>query len=387
VSARHTIRSLALAGAAFAAFACGDGDAAPEAQAPPVATARVVAKDVEERIGASGELEAQLRTTLAAEVAGRITKVVLEEGDAVVAGSVVVEIDPERRALALDEARARAAQTEAKLENERRETQRVRTLHQQNVASQSQLEAADMALKLADADAAAGRAQLGVARRAYGDANVAAPFAGLLGRRYVNVGEFVQPGAPLFDLVSLDPIDVVFHLAEVDSGRVALGQNVSVHVAPHPDRAFEATVSVVSPTIDPGTRTLRVKATLPNPDGLLRPGLFARADLGVALRRGVVLVPSEAVLQRASGPVIFVVGADARVARREVKLGTFHREGVEVAEGVRAGELVVTRGHGGLVDGAAVRVAESDGAPSSELPAAASPAGVASAREPDGASL
>jgi membrane fusion protein (multidrug efflux system) len=203
----------------------------------------------------------------------------------------------------------------------------------------------------------------------------------------VNVGEFVQPGAPLFDLVSLDPIDVVFHLSEIDSGRVALGQNVAVHVAPYPDREFQATVAVVSPTIDPGTRTLRVKATLPNPDGLLRPGLFARADLGVALRRGVVIVPPEAVLQRSTGPVIFVVGADERVARREVKLGAFHRDGVEVAEGVRAGELVVTRGHGGLVDGAAVRIAESDGAPASDHPVAPSPAGVASAREPDGASL
>jgi membrane fusion protein (multidrug efflux system) len=312
-----------------------------------------------------------------------VTRVVLEEGAAVVAGSTIVEIDPERHALALDEARARTVQAEARLAKERRETDRVRTLHQSRVASQSQLDGAETALALAVADATVARAQLGVARRAVADASVMAPFAGLLARRHVNVGEFVQPGAPLFDLVSLDPIDVVFSLAEIDSSRVALGQPVAVRVAPWPDRVFEARVAVVSPTIDPTTRTLRVKATLPNPDGLLRPGLFARADLGVALRRGVALVPSEAVLQRASGPVVFVVGSGDVVLRREVALGPFHRDAVEVLSGLAPGEVVVTRGHAGLVDGAAVRVTERAGPPGASEP---TPSGVASAARADGSS-
>jgi membrane fusion protein (multidrug efflux system) len=373
---------LTLACAALAA-GCGQQAASPEVQAPSVATAAVIARDLEERIGATGELQAQLHTTLAAEVAGRVTRVVLEEGAAVVAGSTIVEIDPERHALALDEARARTVQAEARLAKERRETDRVRTLHQSRVASQSQLDGAETALALAVADATVARAQLGVARRAVADASVMAPFAGLLARRHVNVGEFVQPGAPLFDLVSLDPIDVVFSLAEIDSSRVALGQPVAVRVAPWPDRVFEARVAVVSPTIDPTTRTLRVKATLPNPDGLLRPGLFARADLGVALRRGVALVPSEAVLQRASGPVVFVVGSGDVVLRREVALGPFHRDAVEVLSGLAPGEVVVTRGHAGLVDGAAVRVTETAGPPGASEP---TPSGVASAARADGSS-
>ncbi|HXK24599.1 MAG TPA: efflux RND transporter periplasmic adaptor subunit [Myxococcota bacterium] len=374
----------ALCAALLALAACREHAKDAQAQAPPVAAATVAARDLEERIGASGELEAQLHTTLAAEVAGRITRIVLEEGAPVVAGTIVVEIDPERRALELDEAKAHAAQADARLAKEKRETDRVRTLYESKVASQSKLDGADTALEVAQADSAAARAQQGVARRALSDASVSAPFAGLLARRHVNVGEFVQPGAPLFDLVSLDPIDVVFHLAEVDSSRVAIGQEVEVHVAPYPDRVFDARVAMVSPTIDPGTRTLRVKATLPNPEGLLRPGLFARADLGVAQRKGVTLIPSEAVLQRANGPIVFVVGPGDRVQKRDVRLGAFYRDGVEVQEGVTAGEVVVTRGHSGLVDGAVVRVAETDGhAP----PPAGSPPGVASAAEPAGPSL
>jgi len=151
-------------------------------------------------------------------------------------------------------------------------------------------------------------------------------------------------------------------VSEVDSGRVRKGQQVAVSVAPYPDREFEAVVDVVSPTIDPDTRTLRVRATLANPDGALRPGLFARADLGVALRRGVVLVPEEAVLERSDGAVVFALGGEGRVERRRVRTGSFHAEGIEILEGVGPGETIVVRGHTNLVDGAQVRVTQAPGA-------------------------
>jgi membrane fusion protein (multidrug efflux system) len=299
-----------------------------------------------------------MQVAIAAEVSGRITALLHDEGEAVGAGDIVLEIDPERRSLELDAAAARAARAGASLEKERRETDRVHTLHAKGVASESQLEAADTTLELAKANSAAERAQLGVARRALADASVSAPFDGLLARRHVGVGQFVQPGTPLIELVSLDPIDVVFHLSEIDSGRVRVGQRVEVSVTPFPDRTFHAVVVVVSPTIDPSTRTLRVKAVLPNPDQALRPGLFARADLGVATRSGVLLVPEEAVLQRSDGSVLFVLGDDDRVERRVVTTGAWRGGSVEILEGVRAGDEVVTRGHTGLVDGAVVRVPE-----------------------------
>jgi membrane fusion protein (multidrug efflux system) len=310
----------------------------------------------------SGELVAHQRTQLSAEVAGRVTRVALEEGDPVEIGTTIVEIDPERRELELRTARAQADQAAATLENERRELARVRTLYGSAVASQSQLDEAETALALARAGAEAARARQGVAARALRDASMSAPFAGLLARRYVNVGEFVQPGTPLFDLVSLDPIDVIFRVSEVDSGRVHKGQKVAVSVAPYPDREFEAVVDVVSPTIDPDTRTLRVRATLANPDAALRPGLFARADLGVALRRGVVLVPQEAVLERSDGSVAFILGSEGRVERRRVRTGEFRDEGVEIVEGLAPGDTVVVRGHTNLVDGAVVRVTQAPGA-------------------------
>ncbi len=342
---------------ALALSACTPETAVLEEIRPPlVATAPVVVLDLEDRIEAAGELKARFHTVVAAEVGGHVTKILVDEGVPVEAGTSVLEIDPEQRELELDRALAEVARAEASLRMEVRQTARIRELDRSSVASKSRLDSAELALEIAESSLAAQRAQLGLARKALEKATVRAPFAGLLGERSVNLGEFVQPGKPLVEFVSLSPIEVVFHVSEVDSGRVREGQQVQVRVAPHPDEFFEATVSVVYPTIDPDTRTLRVKATLTNPEGRLRPGLFARADLGIARREGVVLVPEEAVLQRSDGAVIFLLHDSDRVERRVVELGVFRKGLVEVRGGVEAGNVVVTRGHTDLIDGAVVRL-------------------------------
>jgi membrane fusion protein (multidrug efflux system) len=343
--------------------ACGGGDEPAAADLPGVVVASAVALDVPIELDASGELQARDETSVAAEVAGRVTRIVVDEGGAVENGGVVLEIDPQRRKLELDAAVARVAQAQASLEKDRRQTERVRELFQSNVASKAALDEAETALRLAAAQADAERAQRGVAQRALDDASVQAPFAGLVSHRHVDVGEFVQAGTKLFDMVSLDPVEVVFHLPEVDSARVKLGQGVEVTLSPFPGERFGGQVSMVSPTIDSATRTLRVKALLPNPDGRLRPGLFARVSLGVELRRGLVMVPEDALLQRSDGQVLFAVGDENRVRRLVVETGAAHDGLVEVRGGVEPGERVVRRGHDALIDGQVVALRDAEGGP------------------------
>jgi membrane fusion protein (multidrug efflux system) len=192
---------------------------------------------------------------------------------------------------------------------------------------------------------------------------VRAPFAGRVARRHVSRGEFVQIGQALLELVALEPLEVEFFLAERDSARVRESQPVAVRVDSHPGETFNATVTVVSPTIDPKTRTLRVLARVEPTDGRLRPGLFARADLGVATREDVLMVPEEAILQRADGAVVYRRVDGDRVARVLVETGA-HRDGlVEIVKGLGPGDLVVTRGQAGLVDGMRVSPRNPDGSP------------------------
>jgi membrane fusion protein (multidrug efflux system) len=363
--------------AALALLALGLGcreaqQAAPEAGTP-VTVEPVAAIDLSERIEASGELLAKERAEIAAEVPGRVSEIHVEEGAAVSEGAPLLAIDPERRVLEVASARARLDEARAALAEEERELERVRELHSRKVASQTQLDQAATRVSLARSRAAASEADLGVSERTLRDSSVRAPFAGLIARRLVSRGEFVSLGQPLFELVSLEPLEVEFSVTEADSSRVAVGQRVELRVAPFPDEAFHASVTVVSPTIDPRTRTLRVKALLDDTGGRLRPGLFAKVDLGISVRRGVPMIPEEAVLQRVDGAVVFLIDGDERAQRRVVVTGA-HREGrVEVASGLAIGDRIVTRGHRDLVDGALVAPRNPDG--SDLAPPVASAAG------------
>jgi membrane fusion protein (multidrug efflux system) len=355
-------RSLALLLALpLALAACGGSEVEEAAKGAPVTLHRVEAVDITDRIEATGELLAKERAQIAAEVGGRVTEILIDEGSAAAQGEAVLSIDPERRTLERDSARARVTESHAALVEQERDYERLKMLHQKGVASQTQLDQSETQLKLARSRRSAAEAELGMQERALADAIVKAPFAGLVADRLVSRGEFVAPGQKLFELVSLDPIEVEFRLTEVDSSRVKVGNDVAVRVAPFPDETFSATVTIVSPTIDPRTRTLRVKAQLANPDGRLRPGLFARVDLGIATREGVPVIPEEVVLQRSDGAVVFVARPDLRVERRVIEVGEHHDGSVEIVKGLAPGDLVVLRGQTGLVDGALVSPRNSDG--------------------------
>lgn len=347
----------ALALALTLALGCSDGQAvAPEMKLPLVSAMPVTIEDLEDRVTAVGELVAPQHAELSAEVDGRVTELMLVEGQSVTAGDPLLELDPAKRRLELAAARAHVSEAAASVENVRRQVSRQRELQARNISSQSALDDSETELRLAHAKLAAAKADLGVESRALEEATVRATFDGMVVRRMVSLGEYVQVGRSLVEIVSLNPIEVEFRVAEIDSSFVRLGQEVAVHVAPYPDRSFGAKVTVISPTIDPNTRTLRVKAVVDNAEGLLRPGLFARADLGLSVHEGVAVVPSSAVLQRVDGSVVFVLDGTNRATRRVVQLGSFQEGRVEVTKGLQAGDRVLVRGHADLLDGQQVRL-------------------------------
>lgn len=350
-----------LLAAACAMLACEGEPSVEITPERPVLVTAVEVVDLEERIEATGELLAKYHADVAAQVPGEITEILADEGDAVAEDQVVVEIDPERRHLELDRAKARVGEAQAAVAEQRREMKRVEALAERHVASQTKLDQAGTALQAARSRLRAAEAELGVSERALRDASVRARFAGVIAKRHVSRGEFVRAGQSLFELVSLDPIEVEFHLPEADSSRVRENIPIEVTVTPYPGEVFDATVTVVSPTIDARTRTLRVKALLQNPEGRLRPGLFARANLGIARREGVIMVPEEAVLQRADGSIVFRIVDGNRVERRRVETGVTRDGRMEVRAGLEASDRVVSRGHADLIDGAVVVSRNADG--------------------------
>jgi membrane fusion protein (multidrug efflux system) len=323
----------------------------------------VLVRDIVDRIEATGQLVAKAEATVAAQVAGQVTSIAVEEGDAVEVDQVLLEIDPERRNLEVADAEARLSEARANVAEGKREVARIEGLRKRDAVSQAQVDEVRTRLALARSRESGAEAQLGLARRAQADATIRAPFSGLVARRHTNVGEYLSVGVPLFELVALEPIEVEFSLPEVDSARVAVGNQVEVGVVPYPGERFSARVTVVSPTIDPSTRTLRVKAELPNEGARLRPGLFAHVDVGVAHRKDVVMVSESAIVQRAEGSVLYRLVEGNRVERLVVEIGTQEGEYVEVRGGLRPDDRIVVRGQRDLVDGGVVSLRTPDGRP------------------------
>jgi RND family efflux transporter MFP subunit len=338
----------------LSAAACSGREEQAVAPPPPVEVALVEGQRVVERIQATGDLIPREEATVASEVPGLVTKLHVDEGDAVTRGFALLEIDPERRRLELDARAARAEEAEAALADQQRQTERVRELGKAKIASAAQLDQGELALRLARSRVNAARAELGLAERALRDATVVAPFDGLVAKRHVSQGEFVAPGAPLVELVALDPIEISFHVTEIDSARVSVGATVELRVATYPDDTFQGQVISVSPGVDLRTRMLRVRAVVPNADARLRPGFFARVDLGISERDNVPMIPEDAVLQRADGAVAFRLVGEDRVERRVLRTGAVREGRVEVIEGLALGDRVVVRGQTGLVDGSVV---------------------------------
>lgn len=362
----------AVAGLALALPGCGAEEQPKKVvQAPPVLVAPVEVRRVVDAIEATGQLVAKAEATIAAQVEGQVTGILVEEGDPIELGQILLEIDPRRRELELADADARLAEANAHVAEGRRELGRLERLMKRDAASQSRLDEAQTRLALARSQASGAAARVGLAHRALEDATIRAPFSGLVAKREVSVGEYLGVGLPLFELVVLDPIEIEFTLAEIDSARVALGNQVELRVAPYPNERFRAKVTVIAPVIDSATRTLRVKAELSNLDGRLRPGLFAHVDLGVSERSGVVMIPADALVMRASGTFVYRLIEGSRVERVAVRTGMREGEWVEIAAGLSAGDRVVVRGQRELVDGGVVSLRTRDGKPADEPQVAA----------------
>ncbi len=276
-------------------------------------------------------------------ISERIREIQFEEGASVEAGRVLVTLEDA-------ETRAAVAAARANLVDSKGQLRRARELFESKTVSAAELErlvAANDAISAA-LDAAASR---------LADTVVRAPFAGRVGLRRVSPGSLVTPATVITTLDDTDPIKLDFDVPETALSRLEVGLPVIANSASWPDDRFEGTVASIDTRVDPVTRSLTVRALVPNPEGRLRPGMF----LTVTLLRGDVkalVIPEQAVLPEQSRQFVLVVGADSVVEKREIRTGRRRPGQVEVLDGLRAGELVVAEGTQKVIDGQAVKVIE-----------------------------
>lgn len=303
-------------------------------------------------IEALGTAHANESVDVTSKVSNLVTEVHFDEGQQVAKGEVLVELDSRQ-------ARADLAVAEAALRESASQYRRSRELYDTKVLSDAQIEQIEATFRSNEARVASARARLA-------DNVVRAPFAGRIGLRRVSVGSLVNPGAVITTLDDTSRIKLDFTVPETYVGAVAPELGIEAQSPAFPGESFAGTVSSVDSRVDPQTRSVIVRAVLPNPSGRLKPGMF----LTVRVKRSeadVLLIPEEALVPEQGDVYVYVV-SDGKVARRKVLIGQRRVGSVQVVDGLRAGELVVTEGTQKLRDGAAVQVAAADAPPAGGAP-------------------
>jgi len=306
-------------------------------QAPPPAeieVAEAAARRWPQSVSAIGGLRAVNGVQVANEIAGVVSALEFKSGQRVEAGDVLLRIEAET-----DEAALETREAEARLALQQFE--RFSNLIEQNAVSQSEFDEARANYEAAEARVHEQRALLN-------KKTIRAPFSGVLGLRQVDLGEYIGVGTPIVGINMLDPIQVDFTISERELPRLAVDDRVEVTVAAFPDRQFTGEILAIDSSVLPESRTVRVRAGLPNPEMQLRPGMFANVRAVRDEVREVVTVPRTAISYNTYGDFVFsVVEGEAGqkvVERVGVTTGEVRDGEVEIVEGLEAGATVVDAG-------------------------------------------
>lgn len=313
---------------------------------PPAAVAVTEVREEtwQPKLAAVGSLEAAQGIFVTNEVPGKVSRILFESGQKVRAGEVILQLDD-----SVDQADLKGLVAERNLAEIK--LQRLGRLLRDRSVSQSDYDESKAQLDSAEARVAAKQALIDKKR-------IAAPFAGLLGIRKVDLGEYLPPGSQIVPLDALEPIYVDYSLPERHLNELRVGQAIRVKVAAYGDQAFEGRISALNPGIEQLTRSVRIRATLPNPEHRLRPGMFAEVETLLAVQQKVLTLPRAAITYAPYGESVFSIqekDGKVTVERRPVTTGAVQGGRVAV-EGLQAGDRVVVAGQVKLRNGQEVRI-------------------------------
>lgn len=379
-----TVSVLAALAATGLLTGCGARDSSPVAPpSPEVVVATATKGDLPLDLAYTGRAVGSREVEVRALVSGIVLQRRYEEGSAVRRGDVLFLIDPDRYRAAVEQVRAELGVERARLAEARRQRDRLQSLLDRKLVSQSQLDEAVSAFEVAEANTAAAQARLRTAELDLSYTEVRASISGLTSREVRSEGSLAIAGddsSLLTRIVQTDPIYVEFSLPEREAAqvraRLAVGRAPTVRLgledgAEHPALA---TLTFLDNAVEPGSGTVRARAVLPNADGRLVPGQFLRAQIEGVVVPGAVAVPRRAVMSGAQGSFVWLVGEGDAVELRPVRIDVTVGELAVIAEGLAGGERVVTEGVLKVQPGAKVTIAAPAATPAAPEAGAASEA-------------
>ncbi len=325
----------------------------------PVKVFEVQRARISERLTYTGTLEAKRKITITPEVGGKIAAIFVDEGDRVVQGQVLAELETDTYRLQLKQAEAAVAVAEANMEDARRNKDRMERLIREKAVSEQQAEKVDLAYEAAEAQLEQATAARNLARHALDVSIMEAPFSGVVASRNAEVGDVINPmmgsmgtASGILTLVDYSRIEITVAVSPQDVGRITRGQEVVLRVPSQPGREFRGKVTIVNLTADPLSKKFNVEAVFDNPGRILRPGTFGDVAFELQSHENALVIPQKAVLENS---YVFVAEG-SKAVKTEVVLGLQNTTMIEILDGLAVGALVIVEGNFGLEDGAAVEI-------------------------------
>ena len=348
--------------AAAGATACSGTEAdAPSAietiRSVPVRTATVQTRDLAETLSLTGTLDPRSEVTVVPEIAARLERALKTEGDRVSRGELIAVLDDADFTLARDRAKAYLDVAEANRAHARAEKDRADSLVKTGGITDKDHLAAQVAVQVAEASHAQARSELAITERQVGRTQIAAPISGRIAKRHADAGAIVAAGTPLYTIVDDSVFEFRSSVASGDFGKVRVGETVNVTADALPGFSVQGEVNRIVPKVDARSRSFEVIIRIPGRPQLVS-GLFARAQVKVRDVPGALTVPPAALLRDGSDPAkaqTYVV-VNNKVERRDVRVGVEVPDAVQVASGLKAGEVVVVDPPSALGPGTQVQV-------------------------------
>ena len=321
-----------------------------------VSLSKAVKKSIRPYLVATGTINPFEEALVSAEVDGIIKRVYVEEGKAVSKGTLLAEIDETDFVLEVKRSDAQLKQAQAILSNTQIEYDRKKVLLKDELITKQQYDDVEMRLSLAEAELEKAKASFNLARQRLTKTKIHATLLGFIKSKKIATGDFVKVGMPLFSLIQNNPIKIIFSINEKDISKIKVNQEVLFTVDGLPNREFKAKVYTVYPSLDDKLRTLTIEARASNEQGLLKPGIFAKVIVYTDAQRDGILIPATSILYEANTMKVYIVEGD-KAKMKLIKTGGKFGDYVEVIEGVKEGDSVVTVGQQNLSDGVKVNVA------------------------------
>lgn len=340
---------------------------------PPVAASvvTVAAEPFLATVSVTGTLVSNARVDIKAEIIGRITRFDKEEGDSVAAGEAVVWVNDENYQLALRQAQTASKVADATLErvrlmeaHSRSELERAQNLLKSGGITDKDLKAAQLAEQDARAQAAVAAAQceearaaVDVAQKRVRDAVIQSPIAGVIQKKFINKGAYVEAPTALFTVVDNGRLELESPVASAGLGPIRTGQRVTFSVNSYPGETFEGQVVEMAPAVDAETRSAKVRIQVPNPGSKLKAGMFAEGEILTGSTARAIVIPSAAVYRddrSAKSSYVFVL-VDGKAVRRAVRIGREREGKLEIVEGLKAGDALISEQSIEIAEGVRVK--------------------------------